>query len=251
MNVEVKDYEALYTYIFKEACNAWAHVTRQTEKPVCELRRVYWYAVGSIDNWDLTIPQSQTALRTAFSREKDVRDSWLAITGKAHPELRTGALEDKAWAACFNDFKDWYETKQSILAGMRDFHQGLRIKTDLIDVIESGHWKVNFLHKLVEEKGLDTALAADMLALQDNYDVAVIVSGDADSIPSIDHLKCRNKHVTSLEFMNGSPPESKGRTFSSRLKEHADFVIRIYETELLRLKIGSCPAPKSAVKPRT
>ena len=127
---------------------------------------------------------------------------------------------------------------------MRRFHQGLRIETDLIDVIEAGHWKVNFLHKWVEEKDLDTALAVDMLALQENYDVAVIVSGDADSIPSIDHLKSRNKHVAALEFMSGSPPESKGRTFSSRLKEHADFVIRIYETELVRHKIGTRPPPK-------
>jgi hypothetical protein len=33
---------------------------------------------------------------------------------------------------------------------------------------------------------------------------------------------------------------------SSRLKEHADFVIRIYETELLRLEIGVRPAVKGA-----
>ena len=185
----------------------------------------------------LSLPQSQTALRTSFSRDKDMRDSWLAITGKANPGLSSTALEDKAWAACFNDFKDWYEKKLSILDGMRRFHQGLRIRTDLIDVVERGHWKVNFIHKWVEEKGLDTALAVDMIALQDIYDVAVIVSGDADMIPSIDHLKRRGKHIGALEFMSGTPPESKGRTFSSRLKEHADFVIRIYETELVRHRI--------------
>lgn len=245
MNLEVKDYEALYTYIYKEAHSAWVHVTRQTEKAHAELRRVYWYAVGTIDDWDLSQPQSQTTLRNAFSRDKDVRDSWLAITGKANPGLSGTALEDKSWAACFKDFSEWYDSKRSILTGMRRFHQGLRIETDLIDIIEAGHWKVNFLHKWVEEKGLDTALAVEMLALQDNYDIAVIVSGDADSIPSIDHLKSRNKHIAALEFMSGSPPENKGRTFSSRLKEHADFVIRIYETELVRLKIGTRPSAKS------
>ena len=105
---------------------------------------------------------------------------------------------------------------------------------------------MNFLHKWVEEKGLDTSLAVDMVALQDNYDVAVVMSGDADGIPSICHMKSRDKHIAAVEFVNGSPPENKGRLFSSRLKEHADSVIRIYETELLRLKIGTRPTPKSA-----
>ena len=127
----------------------------------------------------------------------------------------------------------------------RSFHQGIRIRTNLIDVYEHGHWKVNFLHKWVEEKGLDTSLAVDMVALQDNYDVAVVMSGDADNIPSIRHMKGRGKHIAAVEFVNGSPPESKGRSFSSRLKEHADFVIQIYETELLRLKIGNRPKPKA------
>lgn len=128
---------------------------------------------------------------------------------------------------------------------MRRFHQGVRVGTDVIDVYEHGHWKVDFLHKWVEEKGLDTSLAVDMVALQDNYDVAVVMSGDTDRIPSIRHMKGRGKHIAAVEFVNGSPPENKGRTFSSRLKEHADFVIRIYETELLRLKIGTRPEPKA------
>lgn len=244
MNLEVDDYEALYGYVFKEARVAWASATNETDRVPCRLQRIYWYAVGTIDEWDLSLAQSQTALRNAFSRDREVRDSWLAITGKANPGVTGQALEDKAWASCFADFRQWYEGKRRILEGMRKFHQGVRISTDLIDVHERGHWKVNFLHKWVEEKGLDTALAVDMVALQENYDVAVVMSGDADSIPSIRHMKSRGKHISAVEFVNGSPPETKGRTFSSRLKEHADFVIRIYETELLRLKIGRRPEPK-------
>lgn len=245
MNLEVDDYERLYGYVFKEAHAAWLSVTHQSDKAVAELRRVYWYVVGTIDEWDLSLPQSQTALRNAFANDKEIRDFWLALEGKSNPGLGGAKLEDKAWAACFSNFKDWYEKKRHILEGMRRFHQGVRISTDLIDLVEHGHWKVNFLHKLVEEKGLDTSLAVDMVALQENYDVAVVVSGDADSIPSIRHLKSRNKHIAAVEFISGSPPETKGRTFSSRLKEHADFVIRIYETELVRLKLARRPMSKT------
>ena len=94
--------------------------------------------------------------------------------------------------------------QRRILDGMRSFHQGIRIRTNLIDVDEHGHWKVNFLHKWVEEKGLDTSLAVDMVALQDNYDVAVVMSGDTDNIPS--SRQC-NKATT-----RRAPPASAGAT---------------------------------------
>lgn len=246
MNLHVHDYEALFSYVYREATALWRDVTGQSDGVPSQLRRVYWYAVGAMDEWDLSLPQSQTALRNAFVKDREIRDYWLGIAGKANPELSQDKLEDKAWAMCFSDFREWYVKKRSVLQGMRNFHQAVRCSTDLIDIIEEGHWKVNFLRKWVEEKGLDTALAVDMVALQDNYDVGVIVSGDADSIPSIKHVKERDKHIAAVEFVNGSPPEVKGRTFSSRLREHADFVLRIYETELLRLKIAERPRMESS-----
>jgi uncharacterized LabA/DUF88 family protein len=245
MNLEVGDYEALYAYVYEQAVAEWTRITHQSAPAVAELRRIYWYTVGSIDSWDLSIPQSQTALRHAFNADRDITDHWKGVAGRADASLKGAALTDKAWGLCFNDFREWYERKCIVLENMRRFHQGIRIGTDLIDVIEHGHWKVNFLNKWVEEKGLDTSLAVDMLALEQNYDVAVMLSGDADSIPSVRRVKARNKLVAAVEFINGTPPENKGRGFSSRLKEHADFVIRIYETELLRHKLAERPKPKA------
>jgi uncharacterized LabA/DUF88 family protein len=253
MNVEVHDYEALYSYMFEEGYEAWNQISLITSSVPAHLHRVYWYTLGFIDEWDLSLPQSQIALRKAFGEDKEIRDAWLASTGRANPGILGTTLEDKAWTACFTDFKAWYEKKCDILSGMRRFHQGVRMQTNLIDVIECGHWKVNFLHKWVEEKGLDTALAVDMVAFQNTYDVAIVVSGDADSIPSIHHCKRLGRQVASVEFISGSPPQKKGQGFSSRLKEHADFVIRIYETELIRHKIASRPpvrpTPAAPAKP--
>jgi uncharacterized LabA/DUF88 family protein len=246
LNVEIDEYDKLFGYLFAEAHRVWQEVTNAPAIAQTELRRIYWYAVGTIDEWDLDLPQSHTALRKAFTADKAVRDYWLSVVGKANPGMTGTELDDKAWAACFKDFREWYEKRRELLDGIRRFHQGVRISTDLIDIIEAGHWKVDFIHKSVSEKGLDTSLAVDMVALQGNYDVAVVVSGDADSIPSIRHLKSCNKHVAVVEFISGSPPEEKGRTFSSRLREHADFVVRIYETELLRLKIATRPSPCAA-----
>lgn len=238
MNLEVKDHGAFFKYIFNASHSYWHKATQQTENSASELRRVYWYTIGSMDDWDLSLPQSQTSLRGAFSRDKIIRDLWSTLVFKDNPGLKGNSLDEKAWSECFDDIKIWYDQKKGALDGMKRFNQVLRSGNDLFDIIESGHWKVNFLHKWVEEKGLDTSLAVDMLALQDNYDVAVLITGDADSIPSIRHLKTKNKHIIVIEFVNGSPSDTKGKTFSSRLKEHADLVVRIYESDLIKIGIG-------------
>jgi uncharacterized LabA/DUF88 family protein len=100
-------------------------------------------------------------------------------------------------------------------------------------VIECGHWKVDLLKRAVFEKGLDTRLAVDMVTMVKNYDVALLVSGDADNIPSMDYVKARGKHVGVVEFLGGYPPEKKGGSFSSRLKLTADFIVQIYEMDLI------------------
>jgi uncharacterized LabA/DUF88 family protein len=130
---------------------------------------------------------------------------------------------------------------------MRKFHYSVRTKSDFIDIKECGHWKVDFLHRSLTEKGIDTAIAVDMLAMQENYDVALVLSGDADSIPSINYMKRRDKHVAAVEFLKGYPPEKRGGGFSSSLKLAADFVVQVYEMDLVSKGIGRKPTAASAV----
>jgi uncharacterized LabA/DUF88 family protein len=237
MNLEINNYQQLYAHIYREAVRAWQEATLLTAPVPAQLRRVYWYVVGGIDEWDLQNPQSRAALRQAFVRDQEIRALWTARVAGTNAETTGQELEETAWQACLADFRDWYYSKQRALDSMRRFYAGVRASSDLIDIREAGHWKVNFLHRWVEEKGLDTALAVDMLALQDNYDVAVVVSGDADALPSMRHLKERGKHIGAVEFVSGGASESRGRNFSSRLRLYADFVLRVHEADL-RNQIG-------------
>jgi uncharacterized LabA/DUF88 family protein len=235
MNLEVANYGMLYAHLYREALKAWTEVTLQTSVPAARLQRVYWYAVGSVDDWDLSAPQSRQALRGAFVRDAEIRALWMTRVSANAPTLPEGELEEAAWQACQADFRDWYGQKVRAIEGMRRFYAGVRATSDLIDIREAGHWKVNFLHRWVEEKGLDTALAVDMVALQDNYDVALVVSGDADAIPSIRHLKERGKHIGAVEFLAGPAADARSKGFSSRLKVHADFVLQVREGDILHL----------------
>ncbi len=77
-----------------------------------------------------------------------------------------------------------------------------------------------------------------MVALQDTYDIALLISGDADGIPGINYVKSRSKHVGVAEFRRGSPADFPTKGTSSRLKIAADFVVQVYESELLAAQPG-------------
>ena len=53
-----------------------------------------------------------------------------------------------------------------------------------------------------QEKGVDTAIATDMirLAWEDAYDIAVLVSSDSDFVPVVEFLDLRGKKVVQAGF---------------------------------------------------
>lgn len=237
MSVEVDDYELFFGHLYHEAQAQWRQVTGAGSSATTMLQRVYWYQVGSMDDWNLDDAQAQAYLKERFDENKTLKAGYMAAAGKALQGKPQAEVALKAWSLCFDELRAWYDGKWSTLDKMKRFHHGVRTSTDLIDILEIGHWKVDFFSHACEEKGLDTRLAVDMVALESNYDVAIVVSGDADSIPSIELMKRRGKHVGAVEFVRGYPPEQRGRGFSSKIKLHADFVTRIYEMGLVSKNI--------------
>lgn len=191
-----------------------------------------------MDEWDLASPKAQTHLRSRFDADKEIKRIYMPQAGEKLQTKDQCKVADEAWALCFKEFQEWYVAKKNQLVKMHKFYHAVRAATDYIEIIECGHWKVDLLHRNLLEKGLDTSLAVDMLALKKNYDVAILLSGDADTIPSINYIKKSNKHVASVEFLKGYPPEKKGKQFSSQIRLSSDFVIQIYEMDLVNKKLA-------------
>jgi uncharacterized LabA/DUF88 family protein len=150
-----------------------------------------------------------------------------------------GRLEQVAFSMCFDDFKNWYDKKQSILSGMNRFYHAVETASDFIDIRRCGRWKVDLLHKSINEKGLDAGFAVDLVAFQHQFDVALLVGADADGIPGLQYVKNAGKQVMMVEFNRGSRPEGRMKPSASKLKLSADCVVPIYETDLLRLNLAS------------
>jgi uncharacterized LabA/DUF88 family protein len=241
LEVQVEDYQSFYRYLFEQVVATWRDTSATGGEPLpARMVRVYWYVVGDIDIWDLDDASTQSHLREQFERDEELLRFYLTeVTRPGTKPLSPALARNQAWTRCFEELRRWYENKRATLAKMKRFYYAVRSNTNYIDIAERGHWKVDILHRMVQEKGLDTSLAVDMIALLDNYDVAVVISGDADMIPSIELAKSRHKQVAVVEFQRGDRPDKRGRGFASRLKLSADFVVSVYENDMLSSGIGA------------
>ena len=232
LDVTILSYEQFYRFIFEHAVAEWRHGFAGGVAPPSQLHRVYWYVVGEMDDWDLSNPYAARSLRAAFDADEDTR-GWYAARAGNEPDADPARLAEQAWDMCLADAADWYGHKCDALDKMRRFYHSVRTNSNFIDIIECGRWKANMVRRYVDEKGLDTTLAVDMVALQNTFDVALLISGDADTIPSINYIKTSGKHVATVDFVKGDPNDRRGGQFSSRLKIASDFVVQIRAAELV------------------
>ena len=239
LQVDVDDYQAFYTHVVENALEAWKECLVSEGTPLSQLLRVFWYQVGHMDEINFSNPGLEENLRKIFENSKDINKGYMALAGKENPGKSHQELKDIAWEKCFSEGKAWYEAKQKSLENMKKFNHSVRGNTNFIEIVESGHWKIDLLRKRVTEKGIDTSLAVDLVTVIESYDVALVISGDADMIPSINYAKQRGKHVGVIDIINGYPPERKGRQSSTRLKSHSDFIVPVYEMELVSKKIAN------------
>jgi uncharacterized LabA/DUF88 family protein len=231
-NLRVDNYETLFRHVFEGATKAW-RTTFDGAGALAQLHRVKWYEVGSLDEWNLDDSKAQLALRDVFERDHDAKRFYMALASRRDPQRTRSEHADDAWSLCFTDARRWYEERHDLVEGFRRFHYAIRSATGFIDVVECGHWRLDLIHRQVLEKGLDTRLAVDMVTLLDTYDVALLVPGDMENVPSLDHVQSKGRHVGVVEFVPADSRERKGAAPLSRLRMAADFVVQVSETDLI------------------
>lgn len=239
LNLRVDDYGSFYRHVFEQSVQDWGRTFAEGSPwPSAQHSRIYWYVVGKMDEWDLNDPKAEGRIRGRFEMNPRLRDNYCEEIARRKPELSAERRLEEAWQLCFTETRDWYDGKRKALERKKRFYHGVQAATDFVEIRQEGHWKVDLLHHTLSEKGLDVSLAVDMIALQDTYDVALLISGDADGIPGINYVKGRSKHVGVVEFRRGAPADFPGKGASSRLKIAADFVVQVYETDLIRRNLA-------------
>jgi uncharacterized LabA/DUF88 family protein len=110
-----------------------------------------------------------------------------------------------------------------------EFRYGGVLKVDptLVWLDAGGQQRIG---KRVGEKGVDVAIAVDMVRQAQEYDVAVLVSGDFDYVPALQAVKDMLRRVVVVSVMRGSPPQHQGH--ARRLRSLCDEEVHVYESQL-------------------
>jgi len=119
--------------------------------------------------------------------------------------------------------KDWHAKQHAWFYGSRrQMFEEIQRRTDFLEFKFVGQFRVepftvrrcvadntggyDYQGTQVGEKGVDIGIAVDMIAKMANYDVAIIVSGDADFVPAVCYLKDNLRGVYQFSVAKGVPP---------------------------------------------
>jgi uncharacterized LabA/DUF88 family protein len=164
-----------------------------------QLLRVYWYYSATISPWY----ENSMAAQQIVNRYPD-------------KSLNINQVNQLA--------KQWYERERDYFEKLREkVFEDIQRKTDFLEFKYVGQYiirpyqiyKIEFdtlgrvttyLGYQQGEKGVDVGIAVDMISKMPNYDVAILVSGDADYIPAVRYLKDNLKYVYQFSLAKGVPP---------------------------------------------
>lgn len=206
-----------------------------------QLLRVHWYHAESISPW----PASDQDRRYFAQRVVE-----------SYPEIR-GLTAEKV----IDLARNWYRTERNYFERLREeVFENIQRQTDFLEFRYVGQYQVHPLrvHRIVQEdngeimyqgvqvgeKGVDTGIAVDMIAKMPYYDVAILVSGDADFLPVVGYLKDNLKYVYQFSVAKGVPPSIQ--YLSPYLRGKVDCFASYDEAELLSqylIRPGRIPPP--------
>ena len=206
-----------------------------------QLIRVHWYSSASISPW----VSAAEELRFA----NGVVNQYSEING-----LTPAKVIDLS--------RQWYDGERSYFERLReDVFENIQRRTDFLEFRYVGQYQVHplrpyrisqnpdgtitYLGTRAGEKGVDTGIAVDMIAKMAHYDVAILVSGDADFLPVVGYLKDNLKYVYQFSVARGVPPSIQH--LSPYLRGKVDCFAWFDEVELLREHLDRSSGIPSAI----
>ncbi len=155
---------------------------------------MYWYAVDNVDPHP-TLPKKQ---------DKDSVDRW-GIRNREKIDALCHKNPSDLTGSSVQDVLECLAIRRSKIKrrfdGFKTIQNGIAKKHKSIEFRRSGAIGYDlFEKKLKQEKTVDVNLAVDMVRMADNYDLALIVSGDQDYVPAAQAVKNMGKHVVNIAF---------------------------------------------------
>lgn len=105
---------------------------------------------------------------------------------------------------------------------------GFRVITKELKRIDEKDYSGNIIKTRYEQKEVDVAMACEMVvhALKDNYDIAIVVSGDRDFVPAIQQIQAAGKRVMVASFSD---------CFSPEIKQYCDTYVQLDDMPFIKM----------------
>lgn len=163
-----------------------------------ELRlRAYWYVVNHIDFWPYRL-----SLRDHDAVELE---GVLRKNGRFNDEMSAIADEKLRRRRCLEMAEELIRRQrlmQSRFDGWKEFQDGIMLRHEAVEFRRAGWVPYDlFWERMRNEKAVDVKLATDLLEFRQNYDIAIIVSGDGDYVPAVERVKDSGRHVVNVAFL--------------------------------------------------
>ena len=223
-------------YLPKEAdwSKFFQHIVGQINggiTPQARLVRAYWYVVDAVDAAPGNLPDAAAnSAQLEKWRARHVARIRKFLTW-AEKQERFKRLPDGP-AGTSAILEELRRRKSVIEERFRGFAiiQRAIARNHQVEFRSSGAIRYDLFNcEFGEEKTTDVNLAVDMVMLQDEYDTAVIVSGDQDFVPAVHAVQALGKKVANVSFRQRS-----GKLLPSgarRLNKAVDWCVEVdYDT---------------------
>lgn len=175
------------------------HLVSEVGKKVCsdtDRVRTYWYVIDQLDFFPYRIPK--------MDREPDKLKRLLSKHPPYEQKLNAATDQNTLYAemdAIVTNLKRKQNSMRKRFDGWRTIQYGIANRHDAVEFRRAGSIGFNlFNFELGKEKAVDVKLAVDMIVLKDNYDIALVVSGDQDYVPAVQVVKDYGKKVVNVAF---------------------------------------------------
>lgn len=162
-----------------------------------ERLRTYWYVVQHIDfrPWKLSTKDADVPQLIQTLSEFQPFETQITAAPNQRDEARR-------IADMLNEGKRILKTR---FEGWETVQNGIALAHEAIEFRRAGMIPYDlFRREFGTEKAVDVKLSVDLLQLANNYDVAIIVSGDGDYVPVVQAVKDLGKRVVNVSFLTRS-----------------------------------------------
>lgn len=209
----------------------WEKFLAHIVPPDHRLIRAYWYKAGQLSEWYKPAANSEVGRRWV---SKHLR---IAPDRLTEPQIQ-GEL-DRA--------ERWYNRERDRHREILRSHNFIMVTYNIIEFRYQGILQVDPLGEdRIGERGVDIALAVDMISMVRDYDLAILVTGDIDFAPAIQAVKNNLRQVVQVAVGPRLPPFiGKAR----KLREMADYVLPVFGDEIIPNMLLKEPQPPAEAPP--